>query len=246
VSLAILLCAGLLATATSTSATTTPQLLVLEPAVVKVGVGDARLLQRMLVQELARAEGLDVIGSADLQRLADLSAMQSSAGCDDGGGSCLAEIADAMGAGLVVFSEVGRLGGRVIWQLGLWDQERSRIVARATVEDADVAGLGRRVDDAVAVLLAPLADRGVRYAPHGASPLVPVGAVVTGGGALALVGGAVGLAVGAVVVGDASYDTGLRRDLQAAGPVLVAVTAVGAAVAAVGGGLWVAGALQSD
>jgi hypothetical protein len=229
-----------------TSAATAPQLLVLEPAVMKVGGDDARLLQRLLVQELARAEGLDVIGSADLQRLADLSARQSAAGCDDGGDTCLAEIADAMGAGLVVFSEVGRLGGRVIWQLGLWDQDAGRIVARATVEDTDAAGLGRHVDDVVATLLAPMAARGVRYTPRAASPLVPIGAIVTGAGALAVVGGAVGLGVGAVVVGDASYDTDLRRGFQAAGPAL-AVTAVGGAVVlAVGGGVWLAGALQDN
>jgi hypothetical protein len=189
-----------------TSAATAPQLLVLEPAVMKVGGDDARLLQRLLVQELA----------------------------------------DAMGAGLVVFSEVGRLGGRVIWQLGLWDQDAGRIVARATVEDTDAAGLGRHVDDVVATLLAPMAARGVRYTPRAASPLVPIGAIVTGAGALAVVGGAVGLGVGAVVVGDASYDTDLRRGFQAAGPAL-AVTAVGGAVVlAVGGGVWLAGALQDN
>lgn len=238
---AVLLWCGLMATATAA-----PQLLVLEPTVVKVGVDDARLLQRVLVQELARAEGLDVIGSADLQRLADLSAQQSTAGCDDGGDACLAEIADAMGAGLVVFSEVGRLGGRVIWQLGLWDQSAGRIVARASIEDSDVAALGSHVDDAVVALVAPLAERGVRYTPRGASPLVPVGAVVAGAGALAVVGGAVGLGVGAVVVGDASYDTDLRRGFQAAGPALVATTVSGAVVLAVGGGLWLAGTLQGD
>jgi len=233
----------LVASATAAATTTTPRAMVLEPAVVKVGADDAQLLQRLLVQELGQAEGLDVIGSADLQRLADLSAMQSTAGCDDGGDACLAEIADAMGAGLVVFSEVGRLGGRVIWQLGLWDQTAGRIIARATVEATDVAGLAAHVDDAVATLLRPLEARGVRYAPRTGSPLVPVGAVVTGVGALALVGGAVGLGVGAVVVGDPSYDTDLRRGFQGAGPALVATAAVGAVVGAVGAGLWIAGAL---
>lgn len=226
--------------------TSAPQVLVLEPAVVKVDVDDARLLQRRFVQELSRADGLQVLGSADLQRLADLSVQQSTAGCDVGADACLAELADAMGAEFVVFSEVGRLGGRVIWQLGLWDQADGKIVARASVDDVDVANLGQHVDDAVATLLVPLHDRGVRYERRAGSPLVPVGAIVTGVGALAVVTGAVGLGAGAVVVGDTRYDTELRRSFQAAGPALVAVAVGGAVVGIVGGVLWLVGGAQGE
>ncbi len=45
---------------------------------------------------------------------------------------------------------------------------------------------------------------------------------------------------------DAGYDTDLRRGFQAAGPALVATAVGGAVVLAVGGGLWLAGALQDD
>ena len=132
--------------------TSAPQVLVLEPAVVKVDVDDARLLQRRFVQELSRADGLQVLGSADLQRLADLSVQQSTAGCDVGADACLAELADAMGAEFVVFSEVGRLGGRVIWQLGLWDQAGGKIVAREPDDRGGVAGSAAA--DAIGMILA--------------------------------------------------------------------------------------------
>ena len=221
-----------------------PRLIVLEPKAVKVDAADARALQQKLVAELGRAEGLTVLGSSDLQQLADLSAQQLSAGCD--GDACLAEIAQAMGAGLVVYSEVGRLGGDVFWQLGLWDETTGRILARTTLEDSSLPGLGRRVDEAALALLSPLAERGIAYAPPAASPLLPIGAVTASVGGLALVGGAVGLVVGGVVVGDASYDTGLRRGFQAAGPALVVTTVAGGVVGLVGGGLLVAAAVLGE
>lgn len=220
-----------------------PRILVLEPKAVNASANDVTLLQRLLVQELSRASGVVVIGSGDLSQLAELGSSKLTAGCD--ADACLAELADAMGAEVVVFSEVGRLGDRALWQLGLWDQRQGGIAARHTIEADAVSALGAGVPGAVDVLLGPLADRGVSYQrSDGASPLFMggVGAVSVGVG-LALIGG-VGLGIGAVVVPNVGYDTGLRRGFQDAAPALVATALVGVGVAVVGGGLLVADAVQ--
>lgn len=218
------------------------RVLVLAPKLVNTRSTDVRVLQQLLVQELSRADGATIVGSADLEQLAALGASQISAGCD--ADACLAELGGAMGAEFVVFSEVGRLGERAIWQLGLWDQQRGEIVVRRTIEAATVARLADGVPGAVVDLVAPLQQRGVRYQrSDGPSPLFVsgVGAVAVGI-ALAVVGGA-GVAAGIVVVADDRYSTDLRRSLQAAGPALVVTAIAGVAIGLVGGGLLVADAV---
>ena len=212
-----------------------PRLLVLEPKVVNIEADDAIVLQRLLVQELARAQGIEVTAVGDLAQLADLGATQLEAGCD--ADACLAELAGALDADFVVFTEVGRLGDQVMLQLGIWDQQAGRIVSRHTVRARSLSALGDEVDDAIAPLLAPLSGRGIGPASRWDSPVFIGGTACAAIGATALAVGVTGLIASAVIVPDPSYDTDLRRGCQSAEPVLVGTAALGAVVLAAGVGL---------
>jgi hypothetical protein len=74
-------------------------------------------LSGILSAELAAYSALDVMSNADVKRLLELEGQKESVGCGDA--SCLAEIAGAMGARLVVFGSLGKLGDKLIVHLNL-------------------------------------------------------------------------------------------------------------------------------
>jgi TolB-like protein len=231
--MSLALAALLLAAQPSSSAPL--QVLVLEPKVVNVDASRAARYQRLLVQALSRAQGLSVVASSDVARFAELGAAQQASSCD--ADACLAEIAGALGADLVVFGEVGKLGDRALVQLSLFDQKQGGIIARATDEGQSVDELAGRVDHVAKELVRPLRERGVSFSDEGGA-LKTTGIVLVGVGAAAAVVGGAGLVAGAVVVPSDAYDTSLRRGFQAAGPALVGTLVVGVVVAAAGGVLW--------
>lgn len=212
---------------------------------------EARALDVALTQALADADGLVVVSANDVQQLADLSAERTAADCTDAASSaCLAEVAQGLGAELVVMQTVERLGGARLWQVSLFDQRHAGLVARATLEASDVAGLKAQARRAAATLVRPLEPDGVVAAPvddaGGLSPLVVAGVATTAVGALTAVTGAVLIGAGAVIVPSDAYDTELRRSMQGAGPAFIGVAAVGALIAVVGAGVWIAGAVVDD
>jgi hypothetical protein len=132
---------------------------------------------------------LDVLSGDDVRGMASLEAEKQAAGCDD---SCLAELAGALNARLVVSGFVGRLGSLYVVNLSLFDAQAARSISRATIEAEHVEELPAKVNDAVDRMRADLP----LPAEQGGPPALGVGLAVGGGigavaGALALAGGAV-------------------------------------------------------
>lgn len=152
---------------------------------------DVAPLDEALTVLLSRHPELEVTSGQDVRRLLEVEADRQKSGCEDD--SCLAEIAGALGARLVVFGQIGRVGSRLILSLNLYDSERARPVGRALVEGDSVDALYAKLPGAVSELVAPVVSglKGERRAPAGAWWL---GA----GGALLLAAGATTSAVGAV------------------------------------------------
>ena len=159
---------------------------------------------KLLVGKLAASmgnRGLEVITGADLRTMANLEADKAAAGCDEASASCLAEIAQALGARLVVSGQVGSLDDNIFLQLSLFDANAGRAVARQESRGKTLTSLADGIPELVDRLLAPILGAPTSVAPPVAataplSPLVPAGAVtlaVGGLGALALGGWALAL-----------------------------------------------------
>jgi TolB-like protein len=99
----------------------------------------ARTITALVSAELSRFLDLNVIADADVKRMIDLEGQRQQVGCEDS--SCLAELAGALGARLVVFGSVARLGEKTVVTLNLFDSRRGESVGRQFVEVTDVGAL---------------------------------------------------------------------------------------------------------
>lgn len=159
-------------------------------------------LSGILSAELAAYAALDVMSNADVKRLLELEGQKESVGCGDA--SCLAEIAGAMGARLVVFGSLGKLGDKLIVHLNLYDSSKTASVGREFIEAKDVGEMPALLRPKLRSLLSRtyaelgLALPAVEAPPpppppavvERPTPIVPI-ALLVGGGVLA-VGGGVG------------------------------------------------------
>src|SRR5687768_2517862 len=149
------------------------RVLVLDLAALGVDKDTTRVIADSVAAAVANDRNLDVISGADLRSLVDIEAEKRALGCD-ANESCLAEIAGALSADLVVSGSVGRLGSLVVVNLSLYDGKRQESVDKQKVSAERVEDLPVQIDMAVAALF------GRDYTPvsSGVSPLVFVGAGV--------------------------------------------------------------------
>ena len=104
-----------------------------------VDTGTVKTLTGIVSAELAAYTDLDVMADADVRRMLELEGEKQSVGCGDT--SCLADIAGAMGARLVVFGSVGKLGDTLVLHLNLYDSQQAQSVGRQFLEAKDVSAL---------------------------------------------------------------------------------------------------------
>lgn len=168
-----------------------------------VDPGTVQTLTGIISAELAGYLALDVMANADVRRMLELEGQKQSVGCGDS--SCLADIAGAMGARLVVFGSLGKLGDSLVVHLNLYDSDKATSVGRQFVEAKDVAELPKLLRPKLRALLerifqeeglvmppAPPEEPTTPPPPPPKKPKDPgiVPWVVMGGGAVAIVGGA--------------------------------------------------------
>ncbi len=135
-------------------------------------------------------QGVDAVTRADLRTMASVAADLSTAGCNSDSDSCLAELAAALGADLVVSGQVGRLDTTYVLQLSLFDANAGRAMAREELRGQALTLLADRIPDAVARLIdrAPLLKSATTTTTTTTtSPLVWVGASAIAVGATAAV-----------------------------------------------------------
>jgi TolB-like protein len=194
------LCAVQLASAPAADART--PLLVLElQAEPGIEASVARTVTALVSSELSRYRDLNVIADADVKRMLELEGQRQQVGCGDT--SCLAELAGALGARLVVFGSIGRLGEKTVVTLNLFDSQRNESVGRQFVEVADVGALSALLPARTRALLERFyADNGLTLPADEAPPPPSVAASTTSPSMLPVVAagaGGVGVAVGAVL-----------------------------------------------
>lgn len=167
-----------------------------------VGADTVQNLTGLIAALLSEDPRLEVLNGADLRSMVELEGEREKMGCESNA-SCVAEMAGALDARLVVIADVGMLGSLINLNVSLYDQGKAQNVGRRAVQATSlealptalrpvlsalvVEALGARPD----AVVAPVASSGPDMVPW----------VLTGGGAIAVVAGIVTGVVGAVPVG---------------------------------------------
>jgi hypothetical protein len=112
----------------------------------------ARTLTELVTSEVSSREGVRTLAGADIRNMLELEGEKQAMGCDIDA-SCLAEVANAMGARFVVFGRVSTLGGLIVLTMNMLDAERSQALARTTVQASSLDKLVPELPGAVDKLL---------------------------------------------------------------------------------------------
>lgn len=132
---------------------------------------------------VSKRKGLNVLTEQDVKNLVDVEAQRQMLGCTPGSESCLAEVANAMGAELVLSGDAGKLGSAYVINLHLFDAAKARSVGRDTVTVSDLALLPQTLEASIAGLLTPITgEAGLTSKTSGVSiPTVDTNALKSGG-----------------------------------------------------------------
>ena len=118
---------------------------------VRVTTDDARLLGSYFARALSLEPRIDVISAEDVRRAVEFEGQRQTLGCSTS--SCLAELAGAMGADIVVFGDVGLLGDRLVLSANLFDASKGTTPGRAVVDAKSITELTTRMNAAADELL---------------------------------------------------------------------------------------------
>ena len=214
----------------------------------------------------ARQSRVEVLSTRDIERMVALESQKELVGCDSST-DCLAEVAGALGARLVVFGELGALDDQLLLTLNLYDANAARSVGREVVRGASLTAIADGIDASIGALLTPTLatieapSTRVLVMQMKAIGLADEEEAVDGPGALAIAGmSTVGLGVAVAVAGGvfgllanqsdaegvkgtttqrAAADLEATRDQQALAANILFVSS--AVVAGAGAGLWIWG-----
>ena len=137
------------------------------PARAAVDKNSAALVTELVTTSLDKEQRFEVLSSSDVRRQLEIEANKATLGCDADSSSCLAEIAGAMGAQLVVYGKLGTLDDVVILTLNLFDSAQAKAVGRVALKEKSLSALSDRVDGGVKELIAPFTAK-LAASPDGA------------------------------------------------------------------------------
>jgi hypothetical protein len=183
------------------------RVVVLEPAGGVLSDAERTALTAIVTARVARLSKMEVMSSADLRQMLDLEADKQKQGCDSAG--CLAEIAEALDAQLVVGMNTGKLGSTLVLTLSVFDSRMARVLARETVQADSIEQLSRSLNSTVDHLWEQAASSGLTTSPSASPPPPPAPLADTGpsrvptivlasGGGLVGVAGVAGLVFGTI------------------------------------------------
>jgi TolB-like protein len=209
------------------------RVLVLDMKAQAVDAPTTQTISDVVAHAFARDPNLIVTSGADVRAMLDVEASKQSFEADCAAKeSCLAEIAGALGADLVVSGSVGRLGELLIVTISVYDATQQASIAKAKVEDTDIAKISPKIDAAV-LEMRGIANTGARSG----SPLLLPGIVTAVAGSLVAVAGGVIAGYGYAVQVDPTSSGGQKDGASIAYPVGLTTLGVGGLVAIVGGAL---------
>lgn len=115
-----------------------------------IDAGQVETLTAYLAARAARFD-LEVVSSSDIRERIEIEGDKQAIGCDTNTNSCLADIAGALGAELVLSSRAGKLDALYLISLQLFDARASSALARTSVQAWSLAEatpqLGAAIDE---------------------------------------------------------------------------------------------------
>lgn len=121
------------------------KLLVLDLKANDVDPNTVKTIQGIVTARLAEYPELEVISGEDMRNLVQLEAERQSMGSCSEEASCMAELADALGAELVVFGSVGALDSARVLNLNLFDSKSAMGLGRIVVQVETVNQMPRKL-----------------------------------------------------------------------------------------------------
>lgn len=167
-----------------------------------VDADTTRTIDGLIAVELSKVPELSVMSNTDVKEIVGLEAQKGQLGCDSEDGSCLAEMAGAMGAEHVIFGQVGKLDRLLVINLNLYEARSARVVKRLTVQTENVSTVPKALQQPLRELIEPIlgeetaTDAAVAAEEGGGIGWLPP-ALAIGGGVTAIAG-AVALGIGLV------------------------------------------------
>lgn len=140
----------------------------------------AAALTGAVVTAAAASPRIEVVSAADVKQAIAVEAQRQLVGCaaDD---SCLTEIANALGANLVLHGTYGELDGEMFVTLQLFDSRTAVSGGRVVSRAADLAALRERIIGDVRAMMADFVareDTGVRAGAASGAPVAPLRVLV--------------------------------------------------------------------
>jgi TolB-like protein len=192
------------------------------------------IIRDSLTTHLARISTLDVMSTEDVRRAMDVEVAKQAMDCTQE--SCMAEIANALGADYLVFGNVGSLGDVIVGNMSLLDVKQGKSIGREEIEVRALSDLPPAVREAGTRMIAPFSTKTSEATPF-TSPLFLAGVAT----------GAVGAGTAIVGIFLASQSYGVIRDTVSVDadkdiaerdlPIYAAIGVTGGVVTLIGAGL---------
>lgn len=143
------------------------------PAVLAAELGrqEGALLTSLVAAAASKDDAFDVLTRDDVKKALAVEAERQSMGCEEE--SCLAELAGAMGARVVVYGSVGRLGDELLLTLNLFDSQSGSSGGRRVARAKTVNALSDAIEPVTADLLSSFLRTSVASSAAGRDPGAP-------------------------------------------------------------------------
>jgi hypothetical protein len=116
-----------------------------------------KTINSLLTVNMTNYTQFNVMSGNDVKQLVALEMEKQNMGCTDDG-SCLAEIAGAMGATLVIFGDAGKIGNVMLINLSLFNAEEGRSMSRVSIQAVNLDQIPEKMGPTLDKLMAPVLD----------------------------------------------------------------------------------------
>jgi hypothetical protein len=133
------------------------KVLVLDVQSADLSDNERTTLTNLAAAQLSEDERLEVLSGEDIKQLVKLQGQAQDIGvegnCTD---ACMAELAGALGAGVVVATQAGKLGETLVLSLVVFDAAKAKTVSRKSVQATSLGELPSKLGPALTALVQPL------------------------------------------------------------------------------------------
>jgi hypothetical protein len=160
------LIALLLASQTPPEASAKLKVIVLDLKAASLTPAEAQAITGLVTASLSEYDALEVVSGADVRQMLELEGQKQQLGCEQDM-SCLAEIAGALGARIVAYGQIEKLGSRYLLNLTLQDTKAGKSVGRIALQGDSLDGITTALPNEVHKMTSPFLESEKLSTKHG-------------------------------------------------------------------------------